>query len=58
MNWQRSVTFLLACVVLGLLTADLPEIAGAYTKWAELVIPLIFIALFLVIYRKSIRRSR
>jgi hypothetical protein len=58
MNWQRLVTFLLACVVLGLLTADLPKITGAYTKWAEALIPLIFIALFLVIYRKAIRRGR
>jgi len=53
MNWQRSVTLLLACVVLGLLTANLPEITGAYWKWAEPVIPLIFIALFFVIYRKA-----
>jgi hypothetical protein len=58
MNWQQSVTWLLACVVLGLLTADLPKIMGAYTKWAEPVMPLLFIALFLVIYRKAIRRGR
>jgi hypothetical protein len=58
MNWQRSLTFLAVCVVLGLLTAYLPEITGSYTKWAEPLIPLIFIALFLVIYRKAIRRGR
>jgi hypothetical protein len=50
-NWQRMLIFAPVAIALGILEANGPEILGKYARLLELIVPLLFIALFLLCVR-------
>jgi len=50
-NWRTSLIFLPLAVLLGILTAYASEIRGTFGKLVLIVVPFLFIALFLLVQR-------